>query len=156
LEFVPEDALKIFDINLRNHFYSKEIIENSLQNANILKINDEEVSIIATLFDWRGSEEEICKKIMTDYSLKIVVETKGSTGSYVLTPNETSYLATPKVHVADTVGAGDSFNASFVVALLHGESIRNAHKLAIEVSAYVCTQHGAMPQLPDDFVELYK
>jgi fructokinase len=156
LELVPEDALKIFDINLRNHFYSKEIIENSLQNANILKINDEEVSIIATLFDWKGSEEEICTKIMTDYSLKIVVETKGATGSYVLTPNETSYLATPKVHVADTVGAGDSFTASFVVALLNGESIRNAHKLAIEVSAYVCTQHGAMPQLPDAFVELYK
>jgi fructokinase len=156
LELVPEDALKIFDINLRQHFYSKEIIEKSLQKANILKINDEEVSIIAALFDWKGSEEEVCKKIMNDYSLKMIVETKGATGSYVFTPNDTSYLDTPKVHVADTVGAGDSFTGSFVAALLNGESIRNAHKLAVEVSAYVCTQHGAMPQLPDAFVELYK
>jgi fructokinase len=156
LELVPENTLKIFDINLRQHFYSKEIIENSLRKANILKINDEEVAIVTGLFGWSGSEEAICKKIMNDYSLKMVVETKGATGSYVLTPEETSYLDTPKVHVADTVGAGDSFTGSFVAALLNGESVRNAHKLAVEVSAYVCTQHGAMPQLPDAFVELYK
>jgi fructokinase len=157
LELVPATALKIFDINLRQHFYSKEIIENSLKHCNILKINDEEVVVAAKLFDWQGlSEEVVCKKILDAYSLKMVILTKGAIGSSVITDDETSYIDTPKVHVADTVGAGDSFTGSFVAALLNGESVRNAHKLAVEVSAYVCTQHGAMPKLPDAFVELYK
>ncbi|MDR2087583.1 MAG: carbohydrate kinase [Dysgonamonadaceae bacterium] len=157
LELVPAGALKIFDINLRGHFYSEEIIENSLKKCNILKINDEEVISIAKLLGYDGlSEQEICRCLLQEYNLRMVVETKGATGSYVLTANETSYLETPKVHVADTVGAGDSFTGSFVAALLNGESIRNAHKLAVEVSAYVCTQHGAMPKLPDAFIELYK
>jgi fructokinase len=157
LELVPATALKIFDINLRQHFYTKEIIENSLKHCNILKINDEEVVVVAKLFDWPGlSEEAVCKKILDTYSLKMVILTKGAIGSSVITVNETSYLDTPKVHVADTVGAGDSFTGTFVAALLNGESVRNAHKLAVEVSAYVCTQHGAMPKLPDAFIELYK
>ena len=157
LEIVPATALKIFDINLRQHFYTKEIIENSLKHCNILKINDEEVIVIAELFDWQGlSEETVCKKILDTYSLKIVILTKGAIGSSVITVNEASYIDTPKVHVADTVGAGDSFTGTFVAALLNGESVRNAHKLAVEVSAYVCTQHGGMPKLPDAFVELYK
>jgi fructokinase len=157
LEAIPDKAYKIFDINLRQHFYNKEIILESLQRCNILKINDEEVIAIAGLFGFSGlSEQEICQRLLKEYQLDMVVETKGATGSYVLTPNETSYRDTPKVHVADTVGAGDAFTGSFIAALLHGESIRNAHNLAVEVSAYVCTQHGAMPKLPDAFVELYK
>ena len=157
LELVPATALKIFDINLRQHFYSKEIIENSLKHCNILKINDEEVVAVAKLFDCQElSEEAVCKKILDTYLLKMVILTKGAIGSLVITDNETSYIDTPKVHVADTVGAGDSFTGTFVAALLNGESVRNAHKLAVEVSAYVCTQHGAMPKLPDAFVELYK
>jgi fructokinase len=156
LDSVPTNAYKIFDINLRQHFYSKEIIESSLLHCNILKINDEEVKLVAPLFGIEGNETEICKFLLQKYDLQMVVLTKGATGSYVLTANETSCLDTPKVHVADTVGAGDSFTGSFVAALLNGESIRNAHKLAVEVSAYVCTQHGAMPALPDAFVELYK
>jgi fructokinase len=112
---------------------------------------------VAKLFDCNGlSEQEVCRKLLTDYHLNMVIETKGAVGSYVLTADETSYVDTPKVHVADTVGAGDSFTGAFVAALLHGESLRNAHQLAVEVSAYVCTQHGAMPKLPDAFIELFK
>jgi fructokinase len=156
LEAIPDKAYKIFDINLRQHFYNKEIIRESLQCCNILKINYEEVIAIAGLFGFSGlSEQEICQRLLKEYQLEMVVETKEATGSYVLTPNETSYRDTPKVHVADTVGAGDAFTGSFIAALLHGESIRNAHNLAVEVSAYVCTQHGAMPKLPDAFVELF-
>jgi fructokinase len=156
LEAIPDKAYKIFDINLRQHFYTKEIIDNSLKQCNILKINDEEVAIVAKLFGWQNiSEEAICKKIRNDYSLKMVIETKGAMGSYVFAADETSYMDTPKVHIADTVGAGDAFTGSFIAALLQGESIRNAHNLAVEVSAYVCTQHGAMPKLPDAFKELF-
>jgi fructokinase len=157
LDLVPANAFKIFDINLRQHFYSKEIIETSLSHCNILKINDDEVLTVAGLFGYAGlPEQEICLRLLQEYDLNMVVETKGAVGSYVLTPDKVSYMDTPKVHVADTVGAGDSFTGSFVAALLNGESVCNAHKLAVEVSAYVCTQHGAMPKLPDAFVELYK
>jgi fructokinase len=156
LEHVAQDAYKIFDINLRQHFYSKEIIHASLLRCNVLKINDEEVVEVGRLFGYTSmTEQEICLHLLKTYNLNIVVETKGATGSYVLTAGETSYMDTPKVHVADTVGAGDAFTGIFVSALLHGESLRNAHQLAVEVSAYVCTQHGAMPKLPDAFVELY-
>lgn len=154
LDFVPSDALKIFDINLRQHFYSQELINHSLTRCNILKINDDEVVLVAKLFDWVGlSEMEICKKLLENYTLKMVVLTKGTEGSYVITNNETSFKPTPLVTVADTVGAGDSFTAGFVASLLKGKSIAEAHEIAVKVSAFVCTQHGAMPVLPDNITK---
>jgi fructokinase len=146
LELVPKNAYRIFDINLRQHFYSKEIIHESLLRCNILKINDEEVAETARLFGFIGmNKQKICLYLLKKYNLEIVVETKGASGSYVFTADETSYLDTPKVRVVDTVGAGDSFTGAFVAALLHGKTMREAHQLAVETSAYVCTQHGAMP-----------
>lgn len=150
LDAVPAGAMKIFDINLRQHFYSKELIEASLMKCNVLKINDDEVVQVATLFGWSDqSEVETALRLMRDYQLNIVVLTKGTDGSYVFTADETSYLPTPIVEVADTVGAGDSFTAAFVASLLKGKSIVEAHQKAVDVSAYVCTQHGAMPVLPE-------
>ena len=155
LAAMPEDSLKIFDINLRLDYYTREIIEESLQMANMMKINDEEVIKIAALFDWNGEEQDICKRLLDEYDLNILILTKGTEGSFVFTPRQTSYQSTPKVHVADTVGAGDSFTAAFVAAYLHGERIEDAHQLAVEVSAYVCLQHGAMPKLADAYLELF-
>jgi len=149
LELVPKNALKIFDINLRQNFYSKEIIHESLLGSNILKINEEEAIEVASLFELeKKSEQEICLHLLKEYNLNIVIETKGSVGSYVFTENETSYLDTPKVNAIDTVGAGDSFAGAFAGALLQGKSIREAHKLAVDVSSYICTQRGAMHKLP--------
>jgi len=157
LDCLPETALKIFDINLRQHFYTLELIEQSLQRCNILKINDDEVLIVAQLFGWESkSELEICNQLLHSCDLEIVVLTKGTLGSYVVTKNETSFKPTPVVDVADTVGAGDSFTAAFVAALLHSQSISDAHQLAVDVSAYVCTQHGAMPVLPDTLISRIK
>jgi fructokinase len=153
LEFVPDDSLKIVDINLRQHFYTKEIIHNSLLRSNVLKINDEELLIVANLLNYEHlSEEECCRRILKDYNLKIVIETKGAIGSYVFTKDETSYMGTPKVCVADTVGAGDAFTGAFVAAILNGSDIRCAHQFAVNVSAYVCTQNGATPKLPEVFI----
>ncbi len=157
LKSMPEDSIKIFDINLRQHFYTKDLIHESLQLANILKINDEEVVMVSKLYDYKtDNEQDICKRLLEDYNLDIVILTKGTDGSFVFTPKETSYQPTPKVHVADTVGAGDSFTAAFVASYIRGEQIQDAHQLAMEVSAYVCTQHGAMPQLPDAYLELFR
>lgn len=157
LQAMPSDSLKIFDINLRQHFYSKELIHESLLLSNMLKLNDDEVKIIGGYYDGEyTSEQDFCLKLLEKYSLQVLILTKGTDGSFVFTPKETSYQATPKVHVADTVGAGDSFTAAFISSYLQGNRIADAHQLAVEVSAYVCTQHGAMPRLPDSYLELFR
>jgi len=157
LDFVPETALKIFDINLRQHFYTLELIEHALNRCNILKINDEEIALVGELFGWQSkSELEVCNQLLHNSKLEIVVLTKGTEGSYVVTNNETSFKETPLVKVADTVGAGDSFTAAFVSSLLGGQSISNAHQIAVDVSAFVCTQHGAMPILPENLLSRVK
>lgn len=149
LKSMPESSLKIFDINIRQHFYTKELIRESLQLSNMLKINDEEVSLIARLFQYKESDEQdICKRLLRKYKLNIVILTKGTDGSFVFTPEEVSFLPTPKVEVVDTVGAGDSFTAAFVASYMQRQNLKTAHQLAVDVSAYVCTQHGAMPKLP--------
>jgi len=157
LDCVPETALKIFDINLRQHFYTLELIEHALSRCNILKINDDELVIVGKLFGWESKNElEICNQLLHSCDLEIVVLTKGTEGSYVVTQNETSFKPTPLVEVADTVGAGDSFTAAFVSSLLRSQSISEAHQFAVDVSAFVCTQHGAMPVLPESFLSRIK
>lgn len=150
---VPADAMKIFDINLRQHFYNKALIQESLKLCNVLKINDEELVLLAELFECDCEPDEAtARKLMRDYALDIVVLTKGTAGSHVFTAEESSFMPTPIVTVADTVGAGDSFTAAFTASLLKGRSITQAHEKAVEVSAFVCTQHGAMPVLPPDLL----
>lgn len=156
LDNMPEDSIKIFDINFRLNYYNQEIIENSLKRANILKINDEEVVKVAHLFKWELSEKEVCKHLLSIYNLDILILTKGTEGSWVFTPKEESFLPTPKITIADTVGAGDSFTAAFIASHLHGRCLVASHQLAVEVSAYVCQQHGAMPKLADAHLELFK
>ena len=149
-----EGQLKIFDINLRQGFYTKEIICESCRRCNVLKINDEELVVISRLFGYPGIDlQDKCWILLAKYNLKMLILTCGTNGSYVFTPGVISYQETPKVPVADTVGAGDSFTATFTASLLKGKSIPEAHKLAVEVSAYVCTQSGAMPVLPETLKE---
>ena len=149
-----EGQLKIFDINLRQGFYTKEIIRESCRRCNVLKINDEELVVISRLFGYPGIDlQDKCWILLAKYNLKMLILTCGTNGSYVFTPGVISYQETPKVPVADTVGAGDSFTAAFCASLLKGKSVPEAHKLAVEVSAYVCTQSGAMPVLPETLKE---
>ena len=153
LDATPSDCVKIFDINLRQSFFTKEIIEASMRRCNILKINDEELVVVSRMFELPDlDEEKRCKQLIKDYNLDILVLTCGTNGSYVFTADKSYYQPTPKVEVADTVGAGDSFTGSFCAALLKGKSIPEAHELAVKVSAFVCTQNGAMPTLPKDFL----
>lgn len=145
-----EERLKVFDINLRQQFYTLEIIEASCRRANVLKINDEELVLVSEMLRLgAGSPEVLCRSLMERYGLRILVLTCGANGSYVFTPVETSYRVTPKVQVADTVGAGDSFTATLVGELLRNTPVGVAHEHAVEVAAYVCTQQGAMAEWPD-------
>ena len=149
LDATPDDCLKIFDINLRQQFYTKEIIQESIRRCNILKINDEELVLIGRMFGYPGLDiENKCWLILGKYNLDMLVLTCGTNGSYVFTPGAVSFQDTPKVTVADTVGAGDSFTGSFVGSILNGKSVAEAHRIAVHVSAFVCTQNGAMPEVP--------
>lgn len=140
---------KIFDINLRQGFYTKEILCNSMTRCNILKINDEELVTVSRMFGYPGIDlQDKCWILLAKYNLEMLILTCGVNGSYVFTPGHVSFVETPVVEVADTVGAGDSFTAAFIAAILKGKSVPEAHQLAVNVSAYVCTQHGAMPELP--------
>ena len=132
--------------------HTPEVITESLKRCNVLKINDEELITIGRLFGYPGLDiENKCWLILGKYNLDMLVLTCGVNGSYVFAPGVKSFQETPKVEVADTVGAGDSFTGTFCASILKGKSIQEAHELAVKVSAYVCTQNGAMPQIPEEY-----
>lgn len=152
-----DDRLRIFDINLRQNFYTKEIIAESLFHCNVLKINDEELITLGRMFGYPGLDmRDKCWLLLGKCDLDMLVLTCGVNGSYVFTPGKLSFQETPHVEVADTVGAGDSFTAAFCAGILKGMPVAEAHKLAVDVSAYVCTQSGAMPTLPESIVNRLK
>ena len=162
LDAAPKDALRVFDINLRQSWFTAEVIAESLNRANVLKINDEELDVVATMLlgvptvpgkliaEDADKTRAVCRDLIAKYDLRMLILTCGAIGSYVFTADSERYVQTPKVKVADTVGAGDSFTATFVAQILLGKSIRQAHEKAVAVSAFVCTQNGAMPVLPDE------
>ena len=163
----PVGTLKVFDINLRQNWYSREIIEESLVRCNVLKLNDEEIGILCNLLETgkvrQPSEdsplqlvefEDQCRGIMHKYDIEMIILTCGVHGSYVLYEDgKVSYQETPRVKVADTVGAGDSFTGTFVANLLQGKPVVEAHEKAVKVSAFVCTQNGAMPTVPQELLK---
>ncbi len=156
LDAMPQsdDSLVVFDVNLRQGFYNKEILCNSMSRCNILKINDEELVAVSRMFGYPGIDlQDKCWILLGKYNLKMLILTCGINGSYVFTPGNVSFQPTPKVEVADTVGAGDSFTAAFISSILKGRSVQEAHSRAVRTSAYVCTKKGAMPILPAELTD---
>lgn len=156
LDAMPQsdDSLVVFDVNLRQGFYNKEILCNSMSCCNILKINDEELVTVSRMFGYPGIDlQDKCWILLGKYNLKMLILTCGINGSYVFTPGNVSFQPTPKVEVADTVGAGDSFTAAFISSILKGRSVQEAHSRAVRTSAYVCTKKGAMPILPAELTD---
>ena len=153
LDAMPKEdgSLVVFDVNLRQGFYTKEILCDSMERCNILKINDEELVTVSRMFGYPGIDlQDKCWILLGKYNLKMLILTCGINGSYVFTPGNVSFQPTPKVEVADTVGAGDSFTAAFIASILKGKTVPEAHSCAVRTSAFVCTQQGAMPVLPKD------
>lgn len=156
LDAMPQngDSLVVFDVNLRQGFYDKEILCNSMERCNILKINDEELVTVSRMFGYPGIDlQDKCWILLGKYNLKMLILTCGINGSYVFTPGNVSFQPTPEVEVADTVGAGDSFTAAFIASILKGRSVAEAHVRAVRTSAYVCTKQGAMPVLPPELTD---
>ena len=148
LSAAPKECVKVFDINIRQHYYSREVIETSLGYADILKLNEDELPLVASILGLSGPEHDIVSQLIEKYALKYLVYTHGADFSEVFSATgEYSHVPTPKVRVVDTVGAGDSFTAVFVTSILQGLSMAESHARAVEVSAYVCTQNGAINPL---------
>ena len=145
------DALRIFDANLRQNFFSPEVIENSLQLANVLKINDEELPVLAVLLGLRGRPEEQLASLAQRFDLQVVALTRGARGSLFYSRGNYSEALGLPIKVVDTIGAGDSFTAMLVMGLLAGWNLDEINRRANEVAAYVVSQPGATPKLPEYF-----
>ena len=153
LDCVPAGALRVFDVNLRQNFFTDEILRGSLARCSILKLNEDEAPVVAALLgaDARCSRETLFAALFENFpALEIVVETLGKAGSVVATRGgvRSEVPADPRVRVVDTVGAGDSFTACFVACLLFGKTPEVAHRRSAATADFVCSRAGAMPEIP--------
>ncbi len=145
LKSCPANCFKIYDINIRQTFYNRQLIAENLELANGFKLNDEEFDLIADLFALSGKEEIVAYKLMNKFDLELIALTKGSKGSVIYSGEKQSWRKSPKINVADTVGAGDAFTAGLTYAYLNRLPLTIAHDYANILAAYVCTKKGAMP-----------
>lgn len=148
---VPKTALRVFDVNLRRPFYSKELLDEGLELANVLKLNDEELAILSEMYGLSGSETARLYQLRDRFELRVVTLTKGAAGSVVIDGQRVSqHPAVPTV-IKDTVGAGDAFTAALVIGLLRRDHLDALHAHAARLAAYVCSQAGATPPVPPEF-----
>jgi len=144
----PPSALRVLDLNLRDPFTSRDVIETVLGLANVLKLNDDELTRLAAMFAVPGdTARQHADGLINAYDLKMLVLTCGSHGSRIFHEGKEYACASRNVEVVDTVGAGDAFTATVVVGLLSGWSMEAINERANEIAAFVCTQSGATPRL---------
>jgi fructokinase len=149
------DALRVFDINLRQNYFSREVIEQSLRLANVLKLNDTELPTLAQFFGLNGSTRYQIETIAHMFSLKLVALTRGAAGSLLFRAGQWSDCPSVPIKIADTVGAGDAFTAALVMGLLRKMALDEINNLADEVARYVCSCVGATPPLPKNFSQRF-
>jgi len=155
LDSADGGAIRIFDVNLRGDFYGPEVITESLEAASVLKVNDEELPVIASMLAIEGDTVRIAEQLTELYSLDLVAVTRGPEGSLLLAEGRTSDHPGHKTQVADTVGAGDAFTAAMVLGMLAGHDLDRINEQASRVAAFVCSQKGATPALGGDLAGLF-
>ncbi|HUK47907.1 MAG TPA: carbohydrate kinase [Terriglobales bacterium] len=149
LDATREDALRIFDVNLRQNFYSAEVITESLNRANAVKLNNEEVPRIKDLLRMNAdSEEAFAHSLIQQFKLTLACITRGANGSLLCGKNGSNEHPGFHVTVKDTVGAGDAFTAGLVHAFLQGQTFAEMNDLANRMGAWVASNSGAMPPIP--------
>ncbi|UCH66019.1 MAG: carbohydrate kinase [Ignavibacterium sp.] len=156
IENSSDNCIKVFDINLRQHYYSDEIINNSLRLASVLKLNNDELSEVASLFGYAGSSESILSKLMSNFGLKLIAVTQGSEGSILVSSEKVSSMKPETISVLDTVGAGDAFTAGLVFGLLMNFDIDKTNRFANQLASYVCSKTGANPTLEAGLLDKFK
>ena len=157
LRLCPDSCLKVFDVNLRLHYYDREIIVESLQLANVLKLNHEEMPVLTEMFALTGDEKNQLRELMLRFDLQCIALTRGSAGSLIMSETAVSERpCTPVGQIADTVGAGDAFTAALLIGLIKRRDIDEINLQASQTAAYVCTQTGATPALPADLTASWR
>ena len=140
-------CIRVFDVNLRRNYFSKEVIEESLKRTEIFKCNEDELPVLCEIAGIKNISAAAYRDYLSERGIYCFIFTEGAKQSTVFLNDEVSIKKTPVIKAVDTVGAGDSFTASLVSLLMQGKSLDFAHEKAVEISAYVCTQQGAMPEL---------
>ena len=153
LQATKPDCIRVLDINIRQSYYNKDIVHTMLQVSDVLKLNDEELPVVAELLDMTGSETNIFSQLTERYALRLIALTRGASGSRLYAQGEDSNHPGFPAQVADTVGAGDSFTAAMTLGLLQGKELDRINEDANRVASYVCTQSGATPKLPDGLIQ---
>ncbi len=147
LQHTKPESLRVFDINLRQNFYSEKIISDLLYLSDILKLNDEELKVVSLMFGVSGEETRILTTLLERFSLKLIVLTKGKEGSRLFAGvKRSSQMKPPSIDIVDTVGAGDSFTAVVVYGILTGLKLEDIHHMANRVAGFVCGKKGATPE----------
>ena len=151
LEACRSDALIVCDVNFRQDSYTPQIVRDSLDWAHVLKLNEDEIVIIAEMFDLGAAgERDIAKELIERFDLQLVCVSRGAEGCLLVGPDSSFEAGGIAVTVADTVGSGDAFMAAAIHHLLKGSSLSEMAKAANRLGAYVATQHGAMPAPPPE------
>ena len=151
LNQLSDTVLKVYDINLRQHYYDRKIIETSFEQCNVIKLNEVELQVIKKMLGLPGEERGAVFSLITTYNLKLAVITRGKNGSLLLTPTEVSEHSGFPSQVVDTIGAGDAFTAATTLGYLLEHDLDTINEHANRLAAYVCTQKGAMPAIPTEF-----
>lgn len=144
----PADALRVFDVNLREDFFTPEILDQSLKLANICKLSDAELPVIAGMLDLPGDTRSQLSRLLAAYGLHLIVFTRGGEGSILTDGTHWCEHAGVPTEVRDTIGAGDSFTCAVVMGLLQGWTLEKTSATANEIASFVCSRDGAVPNLP--------
>jgi len=157
INMLTQNAKKVFcDINIRQNFYTKEIIHKSLGASNAVKLNVDELVLINTLLIDNDYElKKTAYEIIDEYNLELLCVTLGSDGSYLFKGTKESYHKTEVNNIVDTVGAGDAYSAVMSLGYLMNWEIEKTNKLASEFAAEICTIKGAIPT-DDKFYKTFK
>jgi fructokinase len=149
LDSTRPETLRVFDVNLRQSFYSFEIIDKSLQRASVVKLNHEELPVLAGMLQTNAVDElSFCKHMLQAFNLRLICVTRGEKGSLLVDKNASHEHPGFRVGVKDTVGAGDAFTAGLVHELLRGAALQQMNDTANRLGAWVASQSGAMPAPP--------
>lgn len=152
LSAVSPGCIKVFDVNLRTPYYSEQVLFESLELAGLIKMNLEEAMILGKMFNWGGDVQVIVKELFTKFDVQLIAITYGEEGSQLFTLGTGSFMKVNPVKISDTIGAGDSFTAALVMGRLRKLPLAEIHTLATNLSAFVCTQRGAMPYYNESFL----
>ena len=151
LDQLSNSVLKVCDLNLRQHYYDRKVIETSIEKCNAIKLSDEELQVIQKMLGLPDEEHAAVSSLIATYDLRLAVITRGENGSLLVTPSEISEHPGFSSKVVDTIGAGDSFTAATTLGFLLGHDLNTINEHANRLAAYVCTKKGAMPPIPAEF-----